>query len=220
MRIAIDPSFFPLKLAGKEGELFAFTNDLILEVSKRKNVQFERVTMSWDNLLDGLNRSNYQAIISSMEPHVFNENKYAFSDIFLQTGPILIVNDSSQVTQLANLRDSGLGVENDNDAQTVILKYPTIYPRVYASTTTSFEALLEGRVGGALVSVIPAKTYIQNVYHGKVKTLGQPLWNRGLRLITRKQEPDLIALWDDAISSMEQDGTLTTLMHKWGLSVQ
>ena len=91
VRIGIDPTWYPLELDGKEANVFAFVDELLQEISRTSRVNFQRVSFSWDDLLLNMEQGNCEAVVSSMTPLVYNLDKYNFSPLFLETGPVLIV---------------------------------------------------------------------------------------------------------------------------------
>src|SRR3990167_2082609 len=118
-RVGIDPSFFPLDVAGKDANVYAFTNELLQEIGRLKRLNIERINTNWDSILFGLQEEKYDAIISSMRPYVYNLGKYRFSAIFLPSGPILVVPINSSVSSLADLKNEMVAVMGEQAAEYV-----------------------------------------------------------------------------------------------------
>ncbi|PCI75120.1 hypothetical protein COB21_06045, partial [Candidatus Aerophobetes bacterium] len=97
--IGIDPTWYPLKLRGKDKNLEAFIKGVIKDGARFKDVQVEFVSRSWDNLLEGLERGQYDAMITTLIPRDFYANKLFFSSCFFQTGPVLVVRKSFHMPQ-------------------------------------------------------------------------------------------------------------------------
>ena len=75
---------------GKEPKVFALSNELLHEISRHEGINFERINRNWDNLTLGLEEKRYDAILSSIYPYVYELKKYHFSDLYLNTGPVLM----------------------------------------------------------------------------------------------------------------------------------
>ena len=48
----------------------AFTDDLLKEISQLEGIYFEKITMSWDNLVNGLQEEKYDGMISTIYPYM------------------------------------------------------------------------------------------------------------------------------------------------------
>src|ERR1700687_2762563 len=66
--IAIDYSWFPLDLNGREKQLLGFSKDLLQEIAELKNMQIAVIKENWDTLMSNLQKEKYDAIFSSMQP--------------------------------------------------------------------------------------------------------------------------------------------------------
>src|SRR3990167_4607103 len=122
-QIGLDPSFFPLVLKEQEVNVFAFTSDLLREISTDQRVEFAKVTMSWDNLVDGLHRNIYQAILSFAVPNLLNSAKYSFSKPILMTGPVLVVAKGATMLSLEALSGQLVAMGRDPEEIDLIKNY-------------------------------------------------------------------------------------------------
>ncbi|GAB4187491.1 MAG: transporter substrate-binding domain-containing protein [Simkaniaceae bacterium] len=218
-RIGIDPTFYPLHLRGKEANVFAFSNEVLREIGHLKKIHFERVNMSWDNLLWGLKEKKYEAILSAMQPYVFNLKKYSFSDIYLPTGPVLVVRMGSSIRSLEDLNGKDLAMEETNENLSLLEKYPQVITHFYQSIPDVLDQLIKGKMEGVLIGGIFAKNYIQDLYDGQMTVVTPPLTNEGLRLITlHSQQADLISLFNEGLEELKRTGRYKELLFKWNLS--
>jgi polar amino acid transport system substrate-binding protein len=220
-RIGMDPSWFPLDTANREANLFAFTNDLLKEIALRGKVRLERVSMSWDNLLDGLKLGRYDAVLTSMKPTIMNAKQYLFSDLILKTGPVLILPIQSEVKGLDELDYKILLVSKGSWILGFMSNYPDIELQFYTYVTDALEDLLKNKAYGTLVPLIPASTYVQDRYFNELKIVANPLLDEGIRLVSNKgKDTQLLDIFNKAIEEMKKDGSFQKLLEKWSLPIQ
>ena len=99
-KIGVDPSWFPLAISGRENNVTGFSTDLLKEIGKIEKLHITKVTVNWDDLVEGLKKHKYEAILSSIPSYAFNKQIYDFSDLYLLTGPVLIVATDSTIDSL------------------------------------------------------------------------------------------------------------------------
>ncbi len=219
-RIGFDPSFYPVHLKGKEANVFAFSSELLKEIGQIKKVHFERVSVSWDNLLWGLKENKYEAMISAMQPYNFNLSKYSFSDIFLPTGPVLVVRRNSAIGSLEDMQDKYLAFEESNENFTLLEKYPQIIIKPYQNIPNALDQLEKGQVEGVLISAIFAKNYIQDFFEDQLMIATPPLTDEGLKAVTlREKSPQLISLFNEGLEELKRSGRYKELLIKWNLPI-
>lgn len=217
-RIGIDPTWYPLELPGLDSNIVAFATELLQEVSQTRKMQIGLVTMSWDNILSGLQEKKYDGIFSSMYPFVFYEKKYSFSDPFLSTGPVLVVPINSKIHSLEKLKGKEVAVMPGSVGSVILEKYPDVLQRNYDIVPDALNAILTETVDAAVIDHLIAKAYIQNLYHEQLKIATLPLNDQGLRLITLyKQSPALIKEFNKGLHKLKDNGKYDELLKKWSL---
>lgn len=220
VRIGVDPSFFPLELQGKEAAVFAFVNELLTAIGEKENLNIERVNVAWDNVIYSIESKECEAVISALQPYVYNKARFDFSSRFLETGPVLIVPYDSSVRSIKQLKNSTVGVINENGAKYVIESEPSIYVRTYSTFPEGLDNVASGQYGGALVPYIPVVSYIQNIYQNELRIASKPLLDEGLRFVTMKgAHPNLIKKFDRATKELQASGELKEMARKWDLAL-
>lgn len=219
-KIAVDPTWYPLDLMGRDKQLMGFVADLLQEISVEKKLKLALVRENWDNLLQNLNKKQYQAILSSLQPYTFYENKYDFSEPFLLIGPVLVMPANSKTTSLDDLSGKEIAVLTGSTEDLILEKYPDIIIRYYGSVPSMLDDILTGQIDGALLGVLEANAYTQDLYQGNLKIATPPLNDRGLRLIALHSEaPALIEAFNSALDHLKKTGKYTELARKWGLAI-
>lgn len=218
-RVAMDPSWYPLLLEGKENNVTAFSTELLQKIGRKEHLLMTKVTVGWNTLSDGLKEGKYNAILSSMFPYPSSQETYDFSDVYLTTGPVLVISTTSPFTSLDQLSNKEIAVMPDSKGTMILEKYPSILIRNYASTAQAMNDVSQGIIDGALVNNLIAIAYCQDLYQGKLRIATPPLNQEGLRLVTlRGKAPELIDAFNEGLESLQQSKEYSRLLQKWRLS--
>ncbi|MCB1107627.1 MAG: amino acid ABC transporter substrate-binding protein [Chlamydiia bacterium] len=218
-RIGMDPSWYPLPLHGKEANVYAFSNDLLVAISREEGVLFERVTVGWDNLIFGLKDKQYEGMLSSITPRTFLEKAYTFSDPYLHTGPVLVVKAGRKVSAMNQMKGKEVAVDSLDTEALLISHYPGIFVQYYNSIPEGLDDVISGTYDGILVNYIQANSYLRDLYHGKVTMATPPLNEAGLRMVTLSGEhSELIDVFNSGLEKLRSSGKLEKLLKKWELN--
>ena len=69
------------------------------------------------------------------------------------------------------------------------------------------------------MGVLPAYTFTEALYKGKLQVVSDPITDEGLRLIALKgAEDSLIEKFDQGLKDLKEDGTYGILLKKWNLA--
>ncbi len=218
--VGIDASWHSVDLEGKENNVTAFSTDLLQEIGRVQKIFFSKVTVSsWDNLIPGLKNKHYDAILSSITPYNFNLDTYDFSNVYLPTGPVLIVSTLSSITSLDELKGKEIAVQPGLSGINILEKYPGILIRNYQSVPTALNDILDETVDGALVDSLLAYSYVQELYKGQLKIVTPPLNDAGLRFIMlHGAEKNGIKEFDAGLEKLKKSGVYDQLLKKWSLN--
>lgn len=217
-RVGVDPSWYPLNLLGKEANVYAFTDELLRAISREEGVFFERINVSWDSLILGLRERHYEGMLSSITPRVFMETVYEFSDLYLNTGPVLVVRSDLKVSSLGEMQTREIGVDSIQTEALLIELYPNVIVHYYDTIPDGLNDVIAERFDGVLVDYLAASSYIRDLYYGKVKIASPPLNDKGLRLLTLHGENlELVKVFNRGLSKLQDNGTYEKLLKKWNL---
>lgn len=214
--VGIDPTFYPLGLGVLEKNTFGFTQELLLEMTEVMNIRFFVVKASWDNLLDGLKENKYQAIFSSMYPYNFSKEKFNFSKLFLNTGYALVTLKNSEYSSLEKMDNKLVGYIRGEDSLLLLENYPKITIKTYDAIYALLDDVENDFLDGAIVDSIKGKSFTNNLY-GNVLKISPPLNEEGLRMISLKENEEIIKVFNSALEKLEKKGIVEKLRHKWSL---
>jgi ABC-type amino acid transport substrate-binding protein len=217
-RVGVDPYWLPLDLGNRDHNVTAFSTELLTEIGKIEKIPFVKISVNWNDLMEGLQKDQYEAILSSMPPYIFNKSLFDFSDIYLPLGPVLVVPVQSKIHSLNDLNEKEIAVISGSTSALIVEKSQGVLIRDYDSIPKALNDILIGTVDGAMIDILSAAAYCRDLYQGELKIVTGPLNDEGLRLITKHNAaPNLIKKFNDGLSRMKKDGSYFKLLDKWSL---
>ena len=220
-KIALDPAWYSVEMPGKESALTAFSSELIVAIGEKENIKIEVFQNSWNNLMFGLQKNEYQAICSPMQPYLFYEKLYLFSDIYLETGPVIVVQESSAINNLVELSGLEVGILRGSANALILEKYPDILQRTYDSVPAALNDLKTGNLQAVILDILTAEAFTTDIYRGELKIASSPLVQEGIRLVGLHENSEkLIQKFNQGLARLKKDGTYAKIAKKWGLGVK
>src|SRR5690348_8870757 len=204
VKVGIDPSWYPLQFGGREKNVNAFSTELLTEIGKIEKIPFVKVVASWDNLMLHFQKGAYQAILSSMPPYLFNQKHFAFSELYLPLGAVLVVPTASSIHSLSQLGGKIVGVVSGSGNELLIEKVAGVMVRSYEGVAPMLNALDKHTIDGALVDILTATAYCQDIYQNTLHIVTPPLDDRGLRFITPSDNPHLVHTFNQGLEKLKK----------------
>ena len=245
VRVATEGAYPPWNATDPSGKLYGFDIDVINEVCQRSGLECEITAQAWKGIIPGLTAGKYDCIIAGMQtthkrlkvidfagPYAKTPGSFAT----LKSSPLaklksaadrVTLNDLDTAEQgvmdelLKLLEGKVIGVQTTTTHSNFLDKYfqkvATI--RKYDSQENVLLDLTAGRLDAAEASLsywVP----IMKKDQGQDLALFGPAWTGdifglGNGIGVRKQDPELKAIFDKALKSLREDGTLQTLAVKW-----
>lgn len=217
-RIGIDPSWYPLQLMGQEKYVLGFSTELLQEIVRIEKIPVVLINTNWNTLLWGLQEEHYEGMLSSMEPQLFNQKDYDFSEAYLLTGPVLVVPIDAKVDSLDDFKGKEVSYSLGTSDDELLAKHPGIIVRSYGSIPVVLADIVSGNVDGALVDNLIAKAYVHDVYAKQLKIATAPLTKKGLRLVTLHGKAErLQSAFHAGLEKLKKNGKFEELLKKWAL---
>lgn len=218
VRVGIDPTWAPLDFGMQTAYVNGFIEELLLEISKISNLQFERVTANSNLIYEEMQKGQYLVSISSKDRYDFNLAIYDFSQDIIKLGPVLILPTREKMKNLGEMKGKIVGAIDGDPAALSLQPYPNVIPRaVYKSVPELLSAVVLGEIDGAILDMIPAVQYVNDLFQGQLKIATKPLTSAGLRFIAMKPNK-IIDQLDRELKQLEKKKILQKLLTKWGLS--
>lgn len=218
LRIGIDPSFAPLNFEELQPYVNGYIEELLLEIARFNGVEFEKIYANWDTLVEGMNRREYDAILSSMPTYNFNLTRYEFSESFLDLGPVLVTPSNANYSDLKTLSGELVGVITGDPAVLMIEQHPEVIIRGYNAIPDLLDAVVNGEIEAAVLDRLHALNYVRDLYANKLKIATSSMTSVGLRVVEPKGEASKVTrLFNRTFEQMKKKKTLEALQKKWNL---
>ena len=222
--VARDSGWHSLQLFGKDKNLIAFTNELMLLITSETHLHFRWLETGANTLIEKLNDGECDGILSTLHPSPYNRDTYLFSDIILATGSVLVVRQDSPVQSFQELQGQVIGYSSNTSLiynktfQTNANAYNILLIN-YVSGNQALEALANKQLDGVVLEAFTAYTLTETQYAGILKVANRPITDEGLRLITLYSEELEVAVkeFDKALIKIKNDGLYDKLIDKWDL---
>ena len=175
----------------------------------------EFVPSDWETLVSALQRGSFDIIVNGLEPTGDRAQQILFSKpYYIFQLQLTVRSDDNRINSLADCKNRTVGTLG-NTAASRLLQQEGIPFRSYADPVGAYRDLELKRLD-AVVMDIPAEAFYARS-NPKLKRAGEP-FTRGLYVIgLRKGDEALKADVDVAINKIIFDGTLETILRKWGL---
>ncbi|HEX5887074.1 MAG TPA: ABC transporter substrate-binding protein/permease [Pyrinomonadaceae bacterium] len=175
----------------------------------------EFVPSDWETLVSALQRNSFDVIVNGLEPTGDRAQQILFSKpYYIFQLQLTVRRDDDRISSLADCKNRVVGTLA-NTAASRLLQQEGIPFKSYADPVGAYRDLELKRIDAALFDV-PAEVFYARP-NPKLKPAGAP-FTRGLYVIgLRKGDEALKAEVDQGIDKIIRDGTLETILKKWGL---
>jgi polar amino acid transport system substrate-binding protein len=195
------------------GTITGFEVEIANALARELGVRAEFVQNDWSTLVPSLERGSFDVILNGLEVTPARKRRIAFSQPYYVFGEQLVARiGDARVTGLRSLR--GLRVGTLASSLAWDLLEPTGAVRVpYEGVAEPFIDLLQGRTDAVLLDDVIVARYGQNP---DLRVVSEEAFG-SYAIGVRRDEPDLRAALDDALSRMTTRGELRAILERWKL---
>jgi polar amino acid transport system substrate-binding protein len=214
LTIGVDFTYRPMEYYINGDEPAGFDVDFAKALAAKMGLSVTFVNTAWDGIFAGINRNDYDCIISSVTMSEARVNAYNFSKPYIANSLSLCMPDGSQ--KLASLSDIA-GKRIAYQIETTSDIYLTDYIKnnkvsfqtfEYDGMMQCFDELALGRVDAVLTDTLVAVDYVNDgvdiVWEGS--DLGEYFG-----ICIKKGNDALTAAIDQALAALFDDGTMTAI---------
>jgi octopine/nopaline transport system substrate-binding protein len=243
--IALEGGYAPWNLTLPGGKLGGFEPELVANLCERAKLQCNLVSQDFDGMIPGLQMGKFDVLMDAISITPEREKIIAFSRPYASTPATFAVTDPKVLPKAAPtatvikltgdpktdqptvdaLRKQLKGKTIGLQAGTVYTKFITesfkdvATIRVYKTSSERDLDLANGRIDASFDDVTYFAATLNTKENASVVVagpkIGGPIWGPGEGLAFRKQDPDLKAKFDTAITEALADGTVKKLSDKW-----
>jgi len=196
--------------------VIGFEVDIINAIGRILGRPTQFVQNQWDGLVPGLERGNYDMIVSGLEITADRSRIINFSRPYYITFEQLVVRiDEYGIRKLDDCRGKKVGTLKASLAQRMLEDRKDLQVLSYDGQINAYEDLLNGRLDAVLMD------YIIGLYNvatlSGLKMTGVPLGRLEYGIGIRKEDSALLKQVDMAISQMIASGELKRILENWNL---
>lgn len=245
VRIATEGAYAPWNFMDSSGNLVGFEVDLAHDLCRRMGVECKIVAQAWDGIIPALTAGKYDAIMAGMSITEKRMKVISFSNPYAATpASFVVLKDSPHAGFKTDLKAINLDevspeekaaidqIVNEFKGETIGVQTATTHAnflneyfkgdvdiRTYDTQENLDLDLEAGRVDAALASL---SYWVPLLKSDKGKDMvligpgftGGP-FGKGVGVGIRKEDKDLVAMFNKAIESARADGTISKLAIQW-----
>jgi len=243
--IALEGGYAPWNLTLPGGKMGGFEPELLANLCARIQLQCNLVAQDFDGMIPGLQAGKFDVLMDAISITPEREKIIAFSRPYASTPATFAVTDpkvlpkASSTSPVLKLTGDPKTDQPTVDAlrkelkgKTIGIQSGTVYTkfindgfkdvatiRVYKTAPERDLDLANGRIDASFDDVtyyaaIAGQKETASIVPAGPK-IGGPIWGPGEGIAFRKQDADLKAKFDTAISAALADGTVKKLSEKW-----
>ena len=233
----------PFNMTTPEGTLYGFEIDMLAEIAKRADFEYEVISQAWDGMIQGLLDSKYDAVIDAVTITEKRQEVMLFTLPYSPDGSAFAVLAESGIEipgsgTLVNLDDAAasapaveaivaalagktVGVQVSTTQSDFLDKYLAprgITIRSYQAGADVFQDLMNGRLDAGLSATTNIAPFLEKSSGAAVMTgptLAGDVMGQGVAIVLRKEETEMAERINAALKSMSDDGTLGKMAEQW-----
>ena len=192
-----------------------YEKEMVDALAQAMGRRAEFVPSDWETLVSALQRGSFDVIVNGLEPTGDRAQQILFSNpYYIFQLQLTVRRNDDRFSSLDDCKNCIVGTLG-NTAASRLLEQKRISLRSYADPVGAYRDLELGRIDAVVMDVPAEAFYARN--NPKLKRAGPP-FTRGLYVIgLRKGDEALKSGIDAAINKIIFDGTLETILKKWGL---
>ncbi len=217
IRAADDAAYPPQIMLNDKGEAEGLEADLIRALERETGFQVELSLGSWDDAVQKLRKGSVD-IIPGMNVTEERKREFGFTRPYFEDRVVLFVPiDSFHIVELYDLKDRRVGVQKGEVAEQLLKKkLPELNYYHFNSQRELLQAVAERKVDAVAANYYAGRYWLRRaLLEEQVKTNGESLFVNPFAIAVRKDDPELLASLDQALTRIEASGELQRIKNKW-----
>lgn len=218
LRFATEASYPPFEFVGADNQVQGFDIDLAKALCQKMEATCTFSNQSFDSLIPGLKFRRFDAVITGMDITPERQRQVSFTQPYYDNSALFIAQKDS-VKDISALNGKRVGVQNGTTHQKYLLETHqdiTVVP--YDSYQNAVLDLKYGRVSAVFGDTAVVNEWLKQSPNLSVvgdKVTDTTYFGAGLGIAVRLHNDALLQKFNDALSSIKQDGTYQALYQKW-----
>jgi len=215
IKIGTEGTYAPFTYYDSTGTLTGFDIDIANEIANRLGVKAEYVETKWDGMFAGLDAERFDAIANQVGIKAEREEKYDFSDPYIVSKAVLIVNkDNTDIKTFDNLKGKKSAQSLTSNLADIARKYGA---EIVQSDgfNQSIDLLTSKRVDATVNDSLSFYDLNKQKPDLGVKIVAEYENADKCGIMFRKNNKELVDAVNKVLADMKSDGTYLKISEKW-----
>ncbi len=215
LKIGTEGTYAPFTFHNEEGELTGFDVDVAREVASRLDLEAQFVETKWDGMFAGLDAKRFDMVANEVGIRDDRKEKYDFSDPYIQSKAVLIVNaDDDSIQSFEDLKGKNAGQSLTSNYGDLARSYGAEIVAV-DGFNQSVDLLLSGRIDGTINDSLSYYDFVKQRPDVALKIADSADNSAQSGFMFRKGNEALVDAVNGALKAMIEDGTYSEISQKW-----
>lgn len=199
----------------REGDnIVGFDIDLINEIAKLIGAEIEVVDMQFDGLLPALEAKKIDLIIAGMTATEERKQFVNFSEPYYNSKQsIVVLSNNTDITTFDNFAGKKVGVVLGYTGDILVSEMTNVEVQKFNATSETILALKSQKVDAVVLDYEPAKNYVAQ--NKELKLIEIDSATEEYSIAMRKDDTELLTKVNDALKTINENGTYETLLGKY-----
>lgn len=218
-KLGLDAAFPPMGFTDENGEIVGFDIDLAKAVCDYYGVELECVPIEWDNKDTELQTGAIDCIWNGFTVNDERLEAYSMSKPYLANRQVVVVNNGSDITDLAGLAGKKVALQSDSSASKALEANSEVNASIaekveMLDNLTALMDLQAGNVDAVILDEVVARYVItENGY--PLTVLEESLAPEEYAIGFAKDNAALCKAVEDALTALKEQGKLAEISEKW-----
>lgn len=215
LRIGTEGTYAPFTFHDESGALTGFDVDVAKEVAKRLGVETEFIETKWDGMFAGLDSKRFDMVANEVTIREDRKEKYDFSDPYIVSRAVLIVNKENQVIKtFEDLKGKKFGQSLTSNLGDLAKSYGAEIVSV-DGFNQAIDLITSKRIDGTINDSLSFLDYKKQKPDAPIMAVAEQETKDESGFLFNKGNEDLIQAVNKALSEMKADGTYEEISLKW-----
>lgn len=215
IRIGTEGTYAPFTFHDKDGTLTGFDVEIAQEIAKRLGVEAEFLETKWDGMFAGLDAKRFDVVINQVSINEDRKVKYDFSDPYIVSKAVLIVNEDNQdIKTLVDLKDKKAGQSLTSNL-TEIAKSNGATIVQTEGFNQAIDLLLSKRIDATINDGLSFLDFKKQRPDAKIKVVDETDEATPSAVLINKGNKELVDAINKALAELKTDGTYLKISQKY-----
>lgn len=215
--VATDATWPPMEYVDENKDIVGYDIDLMNAIAEAAGLEIEFKNVAWDGIFAGLGAGEYDAIISSVTITEERQEKYDFSEPYINAGQIVVVGADSDITGPDALSGSTVGAQIGTTGAMEIENIEGAELKEYDEIGLAFEDLVAGRIDAVVCDTPVAADFAlqREEYKAVLKIVGEPFTDEYYGILVQQGNSELLDKINEGLKAVQAEGLDQAIEADW-----